>query len=95
MPDLLAGGLITSAPTTAADPNFLLGTAPVFDLEPRSNEETARFAFIVPVLNIADQHPGRGADRRRLRPAHDGVRDHPADAAGRGATSPSGASRPP
>ena len=45
-------GVITVRANYSGDPNFMLGTAPVFDLEPRSNEETARFAFIVPVLNV-------------------------------------------
>jgi hypothetical protein len=45
-------GVITVRANYSGDPNFLLGSAPVFDLEPRSNEETARFAFIVPVLNV-------------------------------------------
>ena len=44
--------MITVRANYSGDPNFLLGSAPVFDLEPRSNEETARFAFIVPVLNV-------------------------------------------
>ena len=45
-------GVITVRANYSGDPNFLLGSAPVFDMEPRSNEETARFAFIVPVLNV-------------------------------------------
>ncbi len=45
-------GVITVRANYSGDPNFMLGSAPVFDMEPRSNEETARFAFIVPVLNV-------------------------------------------
>jgi len=33
------------------DPNHLMGLAPIFTLEP-SHEEAARFAFIVPVINV-------------------------------------------
>jgi hypothetical protein len=39
------------------DPKHLLGTAPVFDMEPQSEEETARFALIVPGVNIPIQIP--------------------------------------
>ena len=38
------------------DPNYLLGTAPIFDLVP-SEGETALFGFIVPTLNIPIQIP--------------------------------------
>ena len=38
-------------PTTKGTPDNLLGTAPIFDVEPQG-EETALFAFIVPTLNI-------------------------------------------
>ncbi len=44
-------GLITVYANYKGNPNFLLGTAPLFDVEPLG-EETALFAFIVPVLNI-------------------------------------------
>jgi hypothetical protein len=45
-------GTITVRANYSSDPNYLLGVAPVYDMEPRSDEETARFAFIVPVLNV-------------------------------------------
>jgi hypothetical protein len=45
-------GVITVRANYSGDPNYLLGTAPVYDMEARSSEETARFAFIVPILNV-------------------------------------------
>jgi hypothetical protein len=45
-------GVITIRANYSGDPNYLLGTAPVYDMEARSSEETARFAFIVPILNV-------------------------------------------
>jgi hypothetical protein len=44
-------GLITLHANYGGDPNFLLGTAPIYTVEP-GPEEAARFAFIVPVLEI-------------------------------------------
>jgi hypothetical protein len=44
-------GLITVYANYKGNPNFLLGTAPIFGLEPLG-EQTALFAFIVPTLNI-------------------------------------------
>jgi hypothetical protein len=44
-------GLITVRANYLGNPNFLLGTAPLFDMVPQS-EETARYSFIVPTLNI-------------------------------------------
>ena len=38
-------------PDTKAIPKYLLGTAPIYVLVPQE-EEVARFAFIVPTLNI-------------------------------------------
>jgi hypothetical protein len=49
-------GLITVHARYEGDPNYLLGTAPIFDLEP-TNEETALFGFIVPILNIPIKIP--------------------------------------
>jgi hypothetical protein len=46
------GGVITVRANYSGDPDYLLGTAPVYVMDPRSDDETARFAFIVPVLNI-------------------------------------------
>ena len=44
-------GLITIHAAYKGNPNFLLGTAPIFTLEP-GPEESARFSFYVPVLDI-------------------------------------------
>jgi hypothetical protein len=44
-------GLITVHARYKGDPNFLLGTAPIYNIE-ASADEAARFAFIVPVLEI-------------------------------------------
>jgi hypothetical protein len=44
-------GLITIHANYKGDPNFLLGTAPIYNVEAGSNEP-ARFAFVVPVLEI-------------------------------------------
>jgi len=49
-PDSQAG-LITLHADYKGNPNYLLGTAPIFSIAPGS-EETARFAFVVPVLDI-------------------------------------------
>ena len=49
------------------------------DLRPRAARATRRrcFAFIVPTLDIPINDPGRGADRRRLRPALHRLRTSP------------------
>lgn len=44
-------GLITIHANYEGDPNFLLGTAPIYNVEPGA-DEAARFAFNVPVLDI-------------------------------------------
>ena len=44
-------GLITIHANYEGNPNYLLGTAPIYDLVPGA-EQTALFAFIVPTLNI-------------------------------------------
>ena len=44
-------GLITVYAKYEGNPDNLLGTAPIFDLEPQS-DQTALFAFIVPTLDI-------------------------------------------
>ncbi len=45
-------GKITVTADYEGNPNYLLGTAPVFTVEPRSENESARLAFIVPGLDI-------------------------------------------
>ena len=44
-------GLVTIRANYEGDPDFLLGTAPLFDMLPQEGE-TARFSLIVPTLNI-------------------------------------------
>ena len=44
-------GLVTLHANYAGDPNYLLGTAPIFDVVAGA-DEAARFAFYAPVLNI-------------------------------------------
>ncbi len=44
-------GLITLHANYEGNPNYLLGTAPIFTVVPQ-NGDTARFSFIVPVLGI-------------------------------------------
>ncbi len=45
-------GLVTVRANYLGNPNYILGTAPVFSMEPRESEETALFSFIVPTVNI-------------------------------------------
>jgi len=49
-PDSQAG-LITIHANYKGNPNYLLGTAPLFDVETGA-QETARFAFIAPIIDI-------------------------------------------
>jgi hypothetical protein len=49
-------GLITIRAKYKGNGNYLLGTAPLFDVVPEA-EETARFAFIVPVVDISISVP--------------------------------------
>ena len=51
-PPTSQAGVVTVRANYAGDPEFLLGTAPVYDIEVQSEGETARLAFIVPPLNI-------------------------------------------
>jgi hypothetical protein len=51
-------GLITLYANYEGESSFLLGTAPIFLIEPEEGE-TARFSFIVPVLNIPIAVPVR------------------------------------
>ena len=52
-------GIVTIHANYSGNPNNLLGTSPIYYVQPQEEEETVRFAFIVPAL---DQHPRRGAD---------------------------------
>jgi hypothetical protein len=45
-------GLITLRANYLGDANYLLGTAPVFNMASESPDETAHFAFITPVVGI-------------------------------------------
>ena len=51
-PTASQAGIVTIRAKEGAETNKLLGTAPVFDVEAQSEEETARFGFIVPGPNI-------------------------------------------
>jgi hypothetical protein len=44
-------GLVTIRANYEGNPEFLLGTAPLFDMQPQE-EETARFSFIAPLVDI-------------------------------------------
>jgi hypothetical protein len=44
-------GIVTVRGEYAGDPNYLLGTAPIYDMQPQANE-TARFNLVVPILKI-------------------------------------------
>jgi hypothetical protein len=61
-------GVITVRANYEGDPNFLLGTAPVYNVE-SSADETARFDFVAPTLNIPIAMPVDvlAADNYRLR----------------------------
>ena len=62
-------GLITIYANYEGNSNYLLGTAPIFDVEPQG-EETALFAFIVPTLNIPISIPvAVRTNHKRLRPS--------------------------
>ena len=45
-------GTVTIRANYSGEPDYLLGTAPVYDLDVQVEGETARLAFIVPQLNI-------------------------------------------
>ena len=57
-------GLITIHANYEGDPDHLLGTAPLYDLEPGAKSRRRCFGFIVPTLEHPDHDPGDGADRR-------------------------------
>jgi hypothetical protein len=45
-------GTVTIRANYESNPDYLLGTAPVYDLEVQTSGETARLAFVVPLLNL-------------------------------------------
>ena len=45
-------GLITIIANYEGNPNYILGTAPVYNVETLGEEEAARLAFVVPTVNI-------------------------------------------
>jgi hypothetical protein len=68
-------GVITIRANHEGDPNFLLGTAPLYVVSPRPEKEPARFAFYVPLLNVAVNIPVhlRTADDYGLRMTVEGI----------------------
>ncbi len=50
-------GYMTIRASYSGNPNFLLGTAPVYVVSPRGDKEPARLGFYVPILNIAINIP--------------------------------------
>ncbi len=55
-PDSQAG-IITVRANHEGNPNFLMGTAPLYVVSPRPEKEPARFAFFVPLINVAVNIP--------------------------------------
>ncbi len=50
-------GLMTVRANYEGNPSNLLGTAPIYNMVPNGDEDTARFAFVVPSLGIAIHIP--------------------------------------
>jgi hypothetical protein len=50
-------GIVTIRANYSGNPNNLLGTAPIYYVQPQEEEETVRFAFIVPSLQIPISTP--------------------------------------
>jgi len=50
-------GTIAVRGNYSGDPEFLLGTAPIYNIEVQTEGETARLSFIVPLLNIPISMP--------------------------------------
>ena len=44
-------GVVTVYANHSGNPNFLLGTAPLYNMTPVSDDETARLSFVAPVVN--------------------------------------------
>jgi hypothetical protein len=51
-PSAAQAGLITVRAKSGGDPDKLLGTAPIYNLVPQNEDQTARFAFVLPTLGI-------------------------------------------
>ena len=51
-PPTSQAGVVTIHANYGGNTNNLLGSAPIFDMVPASSDETARFAFVVPGVNI-------------------------------------------
>jgi hypothetical protein len=68
-------GIITVRANHEGNPNFLLGTAPLYVVSPRPDKEPARFAFYVPIINVAINIPVhiRTASDYGLRMTVDGI----------------------
>ena len=45
-------GIITVVANYEGNPNFVLGTAPIYNMETVGEEEAARLAFVVPTINV-------------------------------------------
>ena len=52
MPDRLSGRNITVRATYAKNPHYLLGTAPLYNMDTRNENDSALFAFVAPTVNI-------------------------------------------
>ena len=50
-------GIVTIRANYSGNPNNLLGTSPIYYVQPQEEEETVRFAFIVPALQIPISTP--------------------------------------
>ena len=76
-------GLITLRANYEGNPDYLLGTAPIYSVEPgRRGSRALRLHRADP--GHPDRDPGHDPLRHRLRPALHRLRHHPADAARRG-----------
>ena len=76
-------GLITIRADYEGDSEHLLGTVPIYTVEPGA-DDAARFAFYVPILDIPISIPVSVRSGDRLRPAVHRLRHHPAGPADEG-----------
>ena len=70
-------GLITIVANYEGNPNFVLGTTPIYNMAAVGEDEAARMAFVVPILNVPVIMPIDVRSDTRLRPADLGQRDLP------------------